>query len=180
MWTRFVLKPWWARTSAGACGYGIVNAAAWYARGLPADGDEPWLLTLGWQLAGMLAFGLLLGLCTDSSHIACTTALDGLNAQQRSAAIAASLCGPTPADPAVRDAASRIADRKVYATRFWTSNCRALLVLMALIAALGLSLGTWPPDLDDDDLVWGAAILGIMVATWYISTGATRRLQLLR
>jgi len=29
-------------------------------------------------------------------------------------------------------------------------------------------------------LAWGATILGITVATWYISIGANRRLRLLR
>jgi hypothetical protein len=180
MWTRFVLKPWWARTLAGACGCGSIDAAAWYAHGLAADGHEPWLLTLGWHLAGMVTFGLLLGLCTDSSHIVCSTALDGLNSQQRSAAIDASLRGPAPADPAVRDAASRLAERRAYSTRFWMSSGRALLVLMALMAGLGLSLGTWPPGWDHENRMWGAAFLSIMAAGWYISVGANRRLQMLR
>jgi hypothetical protein len=180
MWTRFVLKPWWARTFAGASGYGIVDAADWCACGLPADPHEPLLLTLAWHVAGVVTFGLLLAMCTDSSHIVCTTALDGLNSQQRSEAIDASLRGPAPSDPAVRDAAIRIAGRKVYSTRFWASNCRALLVLMVLVAGLGLALGSWPSDWDHDDWMWGTAVLCVMLMSWYFSVGAQRRLQMLK
>jgi hypothetical protein len=179
MWTRFVLKPWWARTLAGACGYGVIDALDWYARGLAADPHEPWLLMLAWHVAGIVAFGLLLALLTDSSHIVCTTALDGLDSQQRSAAIHASFRGPAPAERAVRDAAMRIAGRKAYSTRFWTSNCRALLVLIILFAGLGLALGTWPSGWDGDDWTWGAAILSATVASWCVSTSAKRRLQIL-
>lgn len=180
MWTRFVLKPWWARTLAGACGYGVIDAMDWGAHGLAADPYEPWTFTLAWHVAGMVSVGLLLGLFTDSSHIVCTTALDGLNPQQRSAAIDASLRGPAPTDPAVRDAAKRIAGRRVYSMRFWTSNCRALLVLIVFVAVLGLTLGNWPSGWDRDDWMWGAAFLSATAASWYVSVGAQRRLQLLR
>ncbi|OBA78645.1 hypothetical protein A9W99_23555 [Mycobacterium sp. 1164966.3] len=179
MWTRFVLQPWWGRALVGACGYGVFDAFNWGANGLEADPHEPWLLTLAWHVAGIGVFGLLVALFTDSTHISCNNALAGLNSQQRSAAIDATFRGPAPADPAVREAAIRLAARKVYSARFWTSNCRVLLVLIVLFAVLGLAVGTWPSGWHSDDWISCAALLSVMLVGWHSSAATKHRLQML-
>jgi hypothetical protein len=179
MWIRFLLKPFWARVFTVACAYGVVKIVDWCARGLPAEPSQsPWS-TLGWQVVGAMISGLVLAAFTDNSHNAFAGALYGLDSRQRSEAIDASFRGPVPADPKVRDAAVRVAQRRVYATQFCTSNYRALLVLIVLFTGLGLALGTWPSGWDRADWMWTAALVCAAVATWYVSASAKRRLQIL-
>jgi hypothetical protein len=95
MWTRIVLKPFWARTLVMSGVGAVVNAVYWGARGFAADPHESWLFTLVGYLGGAVIFGLLVAAFTSNSHRAYTTALAGLDPARRSAAVDASFRRPS-------------------------------------------------------------------------------------
>jgi hypothetical protein len=171
-----MLKPWRARALASAGVYAILVAAGWCARGLAADPHESWSFTLGGHVANIVIFGLLVAAFTSNSHLAYTNAFAGLDPAQRSAAVDASFRGPVPVDAPVRDAAIRVAGRRLYSTRSW----RVVLGLLVFAAGVGLALGTWPSGWDPDGWINFAVILGISVAGTYGSLSAKHRLQTLR
>ncbi len=173
MWTRIVLRPWWARALASAGVYAIYVAAYWWARGLAADPYQ-----LAKHVASIVIFGLLVAAFTSNSHQAYTNALAGLDPAQRSAAVDASFRGPVPVDVPVRDAAIWVAGRRLQSARIWRVMWLVLLclgVLSFVLAWIGRgSLGK---------LMTGiifAVILCLTVAAWYVSLSVKHRLQTLR
>lgn len=175
MWTRIMLKPWWARALAAAGVYAIGVAAVWCAHGLAASPHQAWLSTPAGQAVSIVFVGLLVAALTSSSHNACTNALAGLDPAQRSAAIDASFRGPVPVDAPVRDAATRIAGRRLYSARSW----RVMLVLIVLTACVPLARGAWP-SWGPEGWLYFAVILGFTVAAWYEWLSSKHRLQTLR
>jgi hypothetical protein len=115
--------------------------------GLATDPHESWLSALAWNVAGILLFGLLVAAFTSNSHRAYAYALAGLDPAQRAAAVDASFRGPVPVDAPVRDAAIRVAGRRLQSARFWRVLWLVLLCLIILSAgrdwcrALGHLLG---------------------------------------
>ena len=176
MWTRIVLKPWWARALVSAAVYAVLVVSRWCARGLAADSHQRWLSTLPGQVASMVLFGVLMAAFTSISHKAYANALAGLDAAQRSAASDASFRGAVPVDAPVRDAAIWIAGRRLQSARSW----RLLLGLVVLGPGSGLALGTWPSLWHPEEWINFAVILGITVAAWYLSLTLKHRLRLLR
>jgi hypothetical protein len=188
MWTRIVLKPWWARAliSAGVCA--IFVAADWRAHGWAADPHESWLFTLVGHVEGIVFFGLLVAAFTSNSHQGYTNVLYGLDPARRSAAIDASFRGPVPADAPVRVAAIRVAGRRLQSARFWRAiwlmlSCVAVISLLAHIvntAAL-LAHDPWKPGTDN----WQAGtcftltIILCFAVAWYVSLDVKHRLQAL-
>jgi hypothetical protein len=129
MWIRIVLKPWWARAFASAGVYAILVAAGWCAHGLAADPHESWWFTLAGHGTSIVILGLLVAAFTGNSHRVYANALAGLDSAQRSAAIDASFRGPIPVDVRVRDAAIRVAGRRLQTARLWRTPGLLLLCL---------------------------------------------------
>jgi hypothetical protein len=187
MWARIVLKPWWARALAVAGVDTVLEAVYWCAGWIggyhladnPQNTYHNVLLTFAVQAAGVVIFGLLVAASTLNSHQAYTNALAGLDPAQRSAAIDASFRGPVPVDAPVRDAAIRVAWRRLYVARFWRVMWLVLLGLILLAADVGLALGTWPSYWGPDDWVNFAVIPGFTIAAWYVSLSVKHRLQTL-
>jgi hypothetical protein len=179
MWTRLVLKRWWARAFASAGGCAILVAAAWSARWLADDLYRPVLSTLEVHVASVVIFGLLVAAFTTNSHKAYTESFASLVPAQRAAAVDASFRGPVPADAPVRDAAIEVTGRRLYSARFWRTMWLVVLGwhVFFLLALFGTS--RWP-RLDTDGWVWVAVILYTTVTAWYVSLSAKHRLRRLR
>jgi hypothetical protein len=148
--------------------------------GLATDPHESWLSALAWNVAGILLFGLLVAAFTSNSHRAYAYALAGLDPAQRAAAVDASFRGPVPVDAPVRDAAIRVAGRRLQSARFWRVLWLVLLCLLILSAGAGLAQGTWPSAWEADDWFNFAVILFFTVAAWHASLSARDCLQILR
>jgi hypothetical protein len=190
MWTRFVLKPFWARVLVVSGVYAILNAVQWCARGFRGFGADPhqsWWFTLEfWSVyvAGIVISGLLAAAFTNNSHQAYTYALAGLDPAQRSAAVDASFRGPVPADAPVRDAAIRVAWRRLGTALFWRQLWLVLLGLAVLAVggslARGFLFGTWPSSgWSTHDWISSAVVVGFTVAAWYVPRSVKNRLQML-
>ncbi|VBA58544.1 hypothetical protein [Mycobacterium attenuatum] len=136
MLNRIVLKRWWVRALASAGVYAMALVTDWCVRGLVTGRFQPWLFT-PFTGACIVVFGVAAAALTSASHRVYADALAGLDAAQRSAAIDASVRGPVPADPRVRGAAAGITARRVYSFAHWRPSSRVLVVLMAVVAALG-------------------------------------------
>jgi hypothetical protein len=183
MWTRILLKPFWVRALASAGVLAIVEVADWCARGLPADPHESslsWLFTLVGRVVALAIFGVLVAAFTSTSNGILTNALTGLDPAQRSAAVAASFRGPVPVDAPVRDAAIRVAWRRLQSARFWRVLWLVLLglgTLSWLMPRFVWKQGT--PGWDIDDWINFAIVLCFTVAAWYVSLSVKHRLQTL-
>jgi hypothetical protein len=176
MWTRLLLKPWWVRALAPAGVLALVVVEGLCAHGLAAYPHRSWLVALAERVAVIVIVSLLLAASTVNSHRAYTNAVAGLDSEQRSAAIAASVRGAVPADAPVRDAAIRIARaRRVSAVRW-----RPWLTAWLGLAALDLVLSRWltgeKSSTDWTDLV---VILCFAAGAWYVSLSVERRLKAL-
>jgi hypothetical protein len=180
MWIRFVLKPWWARALIAAFGCGIVRTASWCLRGLLLDSHGRSSFAIAGSVAAVVILGLLLAAVTIRSHAAYTEALAGLDSSQRSAAVGASLRGPVPADPRVRDAAIRVAERVASSAHAWRRRYLILLALVVLGVGLRLAMDGWPIRWDQDDWILGALFIGAAAVSWWRSISARNRLQVLR
>ncbi len=176
MWPRIVLMPWWARALAAAGGYALVVALSWCEHGLAGDPQQSWSFTLTSHVANVVIFGLVVAAFTSAAHSAYAYALAGLDSAHRSAAINASFRGPVPVDASVRDAAIRIAWRRLQSARSW----RVLLGLLVLFEGLALALGKWPSGWDLEDWIDFAAFLVIAVGAWFLSQSLKHRIQMLR
>jgi hypothetical protein len=178
MWTRLLLKPWWARALASAGVSAVLVALGWCARWMASDLYPDVLSTLAMHVASIVVFGLLVAVCTTSSHRAYFIDLAGLDPVRRSAAVDASFRGPVPADASVRDVAIRVTQRRLKRAKFWRVFWLVLFCLAVATDVLGLvRSGTAPKA---DDLMWDAVYLGLTVAAWYVSVSVKHRLQLLR
>ena len=180
MWIRFVLKPWWARALIAVFGFGIVRAASWCLRGLPVDSHGRSSFTIAGPVAAVVILGLLLAAVTIRAHAAYTEALSGLDPSQRSAAVGASLRGPVPADPHVRDAAIRVTERVASSAHAWRRRYLILLALVILAAGSRLAMDGWPIRWDRDDWILGALFIGAAAVSWWRSISARKRLEVLR
>jgi Protein of unknown function (DUF2510) len=186
MWIRIVLKPWWVRALVLAGVYALFDAvydcANWLGGYHIADDPYHNVFTLAGHVAGIAIFGLLVAAFTSNSHLAYTYALAGLDPAQRSAAVDASFRGPVPTDAPIRDAAIRVAGRRLQSARLWR-----VLWLVVLICAHVFSpvwefvwkTGTYD-DLHPGDWISFALVLCLTVAAWYVSISAKHRLQMLR
>ena len=184
MWTRILLKPWWARTLAVAGVDAVLGAVDWCARWLGGDqlADDHYhnVYTLAVQVAAILIFGLVVAGCTGNSHLAYSTALAGLDPVQRSAAVDASFRGPVPVDARVRDAAIRVALRRLCVARFWRVMWLVLLGLWVPLVAVVLVRGeTRSLNLHLEDGINFAVLLYLTVAAWHVSLSVKHRLQTL-
>lgn len=188
MWTRFVLKPFWVRGSASAGVYAAFKALDWSVRGLAVDPHESWLVPLAGYVAGSVIVGFLAAVFTDNSHRTFVYTLAGLDHAQRSAAVDASFRGPVPVDAAVRDAAIRVAQRRLRSVLSWRALWLVLFCLAVLSAgarqARAVIFGTRPPSgwntHDWISLAVGlAVVLCFTVAAWYVSLSVKHRLQTL-
>jgi hypothetical protein len=175
MWTRIVLKPWWARTFASAGVYAVFVAAGWCARWLAGDPYQDVLLTFAVHIASIPIFGLLVAACTSDSHKAYTNALDRLDSRHRSTAIDASFRGPVPVDVPVRDAALRVGQRRLSSARFWRVMWLALLCLGVFEDVFLKGTSDWDPL----DWINFPVVLGFTVTAWYVSLSVKHRLQTL-
>jgi hypothetical protein len=175
MWTRLLLKPWWVRALAPAGVLALVVVEGLCAHGVAAHPHRSWLVALAERVAVIVIVSLLLAASTTNSHRAYTNAVAGLDSEQRSAAIAASVRGAVPADAPVRDAAIRIARaRRVSAVRW-----RPLLTAGLGLVAFDLVVDPWligSKSASWTDLVF---ILCFAAGAWYVSLSAGRRLQTL-
>jgi hypothetical protein len=179
MWIRFVLKPWWARALIAAFGCGVVRTASWYVRGLLMVSHGRSSFTIAGSVAAVMILGLLLAAATVRAHAAYTKALAGLDSSQRSAAVGASLRGPVPADPRVRDAAIRIDERVVSSAHKWQKIYLILLALVVLAAGARLAMDGWPIRWGSDDSISAAFFTGATAVNWWRSIIAKNRLQVL-
>jgi hypothetical protein len=179
MWIRFVLKPWWTRALIAAFGCGVVRTASWYVRGLLMVSHGRSSFTIAGSVAAVMILGLLLAAATVRAHAAYTKALAGLDSSQRSAAVGASLRGPVPADPRVRDAAIRIDERVVSSAHKWQKIYLILLALVVLAAGARLAMDGWPIRWGSDDSISAAFFTGATAVNWWRSIIAKNRLQVL-
>jgi hypothetical protein len=184
MWTRIVLKPWWARALAWAGVYAILNTAGWCADGLAAGAYQSWFSTLAWHVASIVIFGLVVAAFTSNAHRAYTNALACLDPAQRSAAIDASFRGPFPVDAPVRDAAIRVGQLRLESARFWRVMWLVLLCwVVGWQALFAIGPHFWNRfwnEWDPDHLTGFAVCLFATVAAWYVSLSVMHRLQTLR
>jgi hypothetical protein len=192
MWTRIVLMPFWARVLAAAGVFALLKAVDWCAHGLAADAQSPWWVPVVGIVLGMVVFGVLVAAFTDNSHLAFNNALAGLDPAQRSAAVGVSFRGPVPVDAPVRDAAIRVAQRRLQSALFWKAICLALLCIAGLCVIAGLANETLPSGWVHEhwttlpsgyllgSLIDAAVILCFTAAAWYVSLSVKRRLQALR
>jgi hypothetical protein len=188
MWTRIVLKPFWARALVTSGVGAILNAVDWSDRGFAADPYESWLFTLAGHLAGAVIFGLLVAAFTTNSHHAYTHALASLDPTQRSAAVDASFRGPVPVDAPVREAAIRVGQRRLQSALFWRTIWLVLsgwgVLAIVLLVGEWLARGTWPASGSNTHdwisrAVSFAVILGLLIAAWYVPLNIKHRLQML-
>jgi hypothetical protein len=175
MWTRLLLKPWWVRALAPAGVLALVVVKGLCAHGLADYPHRSWLVALAERVAVIVIVSLLLAASTINSHRAYTNAVAGLDSEQRSAAIAASVHGAVPADAPVRDAAIRIAGERRASSLRWRPWSTVLLGL----AAFDLVVDPWligSKSIKWTDLVF---ILCFAAGTWCVSLSARRRVQTL-
>lgn len=178
MWTRLLLKPWWARALASAGVAAVLVAIGWCARWLAGDlYPDVWSM-LAEHAASIVVFGVLVAASTTSSHRAFWIDLARLDPARRSAAVDASFGGPVPADTSVRDVAIRVTQRRLKRVRFWRVFWLVVLCLRVAFGVVGLV--RWgATSLQADDWVWVGFNLCFTVAAWYVSVRVKHRLQLL-
>ncbi|SLE94279.1 Uncharacterised protein [Mycobacteroides abscessus subsp. bolletii] len=111
VWIRLALAPWWIQ-------WLVYSALIFTAAGIPVaiinrDEQGQWL---GWWIGiaiVALVGGLVWALATRSRAPQLRQLLDGLTPTQYQQAARAVLSGPIPADPAIRRAAARLAEKTI-------------------------------------------------------------------
>ncbi|WP_371750658.1 hypothetical protein [Mycobacteroides sp. LB1] len=175
MWIRLALAPWWIQ-------WLVYSALIFTAAGIPVavtNRNEPgqWL---GWWIGITVVAvigGLVLSVAARSRAPQMRRLLDGLTPRQYRQAARAVLSGPVPADPAIRRAAARMAQRQ---RTSMTPRVRKVLIGIAAVDVLfQLSISAFGRTITFSNLSTAVMLAGLSVFWWLYPPLLEARAQLL-
>lgn len=180
VWIRLALAPWWIQWLA-------YSALIFIAAGVPVavinreDEQGQWL---GWWIGiavVALVVGLVWALAARSRAPQLRQLLDGLTPGQYRQAAKAVLSGPIPADPAIRRAAARLAQRAVE-RQFRSISpvvCQVLVWAMGVNASIQVGSAAFGATISFITVFNAAAFSGMAVFWWLYPPLLQARAQLL-